>query len=801
MSEIGLPWDAYAATLVRVQLADRWVTAVPSVGEHTPFDTTWHVITAWNPDSRAFEPEENDARNEELRDALRGAGHDVAEAAGEAIDGSWPPEPSFAVRSISTAEAVEFGRRFGQAAIFRIDPDGLQVVDCQSGDSVSSTSYVVLNEDGLLDPVPEGEDDWLRRDDDDPLRGAMHFVGDVVASRHIVWPACRDGKLVPPPWAHILDKLVRGSLATGESPEWDAEWELRPSASTLFFRRDLTQTCDICPVPGRPARYDGYTRSGAAANMCGWCYQRRSTLRLGVGEGQFALRFSEVPAALWRAYERAISVWRERGAPTHKFDVAAYEVAVPDRLGPPFDYAPAPEGAAEAAVAFHELLSSAEVQPDPAKGMFPENLSEEARGLVFWSKPHPADGVTQNVVLGERATAALDRVVQAIAAKADAQVRSLPHELRLAVSRQAAQVLLEGKRVSKAIGQLESNVAGYLGPTIVVLPVRGLEWNGPPRQFGDDFLIGTIGADFHAALDEMSDRAGVARFQLEGGPRWTEDYEHSLEDPTSYADLENPFHPIAVAQRVDAAAAVAVELTFQKLRAVFGAIQVAHALDGGTAWTRPSPTISEDPPAPEDDEAHDGYTFTFFTLERDAPHERQHSGSIPGEPVEFDELLSSVTGSIVATVASWSPRDADRDSFESRIVACAKHFHAASNADDLDFTAMHFAAALEALLVRRDEKKRGTLARRASRLLASEPESTAVLEKEIGRLYDLRSEAAHLGLSTSALVDRASVVRTFVEHVPQILQHAVEAFTTGVAYDLWLAELDTGPAEDEHESG
>jgi hypothetical protein len=643
-----------------------------------------------------------------------------------------------------------------------------------------------MNEDGLLDPVDESEDDWLRPElpAADPMKTIVAFVGDILATRHIIWPAARNGRLVPPPAEHILDALVRGSLDFGASAEWEAAWTLRPIAGTVVFKQELSDRCDICRA--RPARYDGYLLpTGAhAAWMCPWCFQRRSTLRLGIGEGQFVLRYSEVTDALWRRYSNALTVWHKRGAPVLDVDQSTYRDPAPKALAEPYVYVADSTASSSIARSFGALLSKARVRPDPAKGLFPENLIRDDLTLIYTSKPHPVDQVTQNLIFPEGAIHELNVLVGLLSAKAGVHARSLPDEIELVAARQIARVLLEGLGLSKAVGQLESSLKDYLGPTIVLAPIRGVEWLGPPRRFSDHFLIGRLNAEFHHELNEMSSCHGVVELRLDGGPSWAESYEHLLEDPASYEEID-AFHPVVVAQAVDSTPGVAIELALQKLRAFFGAILATHGLtEAHPGWGLQLAVSGE--PNPTDEDYHNG--CTIITLEHGSVHEHNYGVWYAGRPLALQELLGP-SGSIVQAVGDWFPTDVKPNSFVSRIAACAKQYHAAVEAHDVDFTALHVAAAMEALLVRSDEEKVDTLARRVSCLLVEE-EAREAFGSEVRRLYQLRSEAAHVGLSTMALAARATIVAMFVGHVPQLLERASTAHATGMCYLDWLAAID-----------
>lgn len=74
-------------------------------------------LTAWNPRSRERSEAENRAAQEELTQRVRDMGLQVFVGAGEADDGSWPPEPSLFVPSLTREDAMALAREFGQSAI------------------------------------------------------------------------------------------------------------------------------------------------------------------------------------------------------------------------------------------------------------------------------------------------------------------------------------------------------------------------------------------------------------------------------------------------------------------------------------------------------------------------------------------------------------------------------------------------------------------------------------------------------------------------------------------------------------
>lgn len=126
-------WDGFAAAVVRVSLpdGDRRLEPRPSgvVGEF-PLDGPVHIITAYNPAGVEADAEANEASHAALGAALRS--HTTVATVGSAPDGSMA-EPGFGVLGLELDDAVELGRRFGQAAIYRWTADALAIVGVDDG--------------------------------------------------------------------------------------------------------------------------------------------------------------------------------------------------------------------------------------------------------------------------------------------------------------------------------------------------------------------------------------------------------------------------------------------------------------------------------------------------------------------------------------------------------------------------------------------------------------------------------------------------------------------------------------------
>jgi hypothetical protein len=89
------------------------------------------VITAYDPEGRVTDPADNEIADQVLAAELRGAGYCLHRIVGQSPDGTHQ-EPGWAV-TVGLPGAIEFGRRFGQLAIFYIRQGRLTLVDCDDG--------------------------------------------------------------------------------------------------------------------------------------------------------------------------------------------------------------------------------------------------------------------------------------------------------------------------------------------------------------------------------------------------------------------------------------------------------------------------------------------------------------------------------------------------------------------------------------------------------------------------------------------------------------------------------------------
>jgi hypothetical protein len=93
------------------------------------------VITACNPNGRTVAAEANRQATESLHQALTVGGHETFPVTGGSSD-FLHAEPGFGVAFPSREEAVSWGRRFRQEAIFWIAAGNLELVPCDGGPSL-----------------------------------------------------------------------------------------------------------------------------------------------------------------------------------------------------------------------------------------------------------------------------------------------------------------------------------------------------------------------------------------------------------------------------------------------------------------------------------------------------------------------------------------------------------------------------------------------------------------------------------------------------------------------------------------
>lgn len=122
----GDVWRVFADAELRISLPDGRVVLVGV--DDLPWPDPAHAVTGWNPGETRPDAE-NAAANERLAAELAAAGVEHHPAVGSSVDDGWE-EPGFVLVGLSRAEAIEWGRRYGQLAIYEISGGRLEVVSC-----------------------------------------------------------------------------------------------------------------------------------------------------------------------------------------------------------------------------------------------------------------------------------------------------------------------------------------------------------------------------------------------------------------------------------------------------------------------------------------------------------------------------------------------------------------------------------------------------------------------------------------------------------------------------------------------
>lgn len=110
------------------------------------------VVTACNPNGRTVTDEENQTATETLRSALAAEEHFFFPVTGGSPDFSHA-EPGFGVLFKSSEEAVSWGRRFQQEAVFWISEGCIQLVPCDGTPSVELGAWEALEETTARKPI------------------------------------------------------------------------------------------------------------------------------------------------------------------------------------------------------------------------------------------------------------------------------------------------------------------------------------------------------------------------------------------------------------------------------------------------------------------------------------------------------------------------------------------------------------------------------------------------------------------------------------------------------------------------
>ena len=126
----------------------RFRAELPAVGLPAAFG----IVTACNPDGKTVSAIENDQATDTLRSALTAENHFFFPVIGGSPDFSHT-EPGFGVLFESSEEAVSWGRRYQQEAVFWIKEGSVQLVPCDGTTPVELGAWKSLAEPAAQMPI------------------------------------------------------------------------------------------------------------------------------------------------------------------------------------------------------------------------------------------------------------------------------------------------------------------------------------------------------------------------------------------------------------------------------------------------------------------------------------------------------------------------------------------------------------------------------------------------------------------------------------------------------------------------
>ena len=116
----------YGETVVEIFL-DRETLSYQAL--HAIWKCDFYMITAANPYSQLLTDEENQARNQSLRDELSSISELILPAIGRDPASDWS-EHGWVLPSQDASPLIDLGRKFQQNAIFKFSESGKQIIAC-----------------------------------------------------------------------------------------------------------------------------------------------------------------------------------------------------------------------------------------------------------------------------------------------------------------------------------------------------------------------------------------------------------------------------------------------------------------------------------------------------------------------------------------------------------------------------------------------------------------------------------------------------------------------------------------------
>ena len=120
-------WQGFAEAIVTLQLDGATAVLRPDEPDRVgsfPFPSPVHIVTAFNPAGLEIDAQENDRRHVALGLAVEH--YETFPTIGSAPDGSFA-EPGYGLVDVSTDDALDVARTFGQRAIYCWTSDSLTI--------------------------------------------------------------------------------------------------------------------------------------------------------------------------------------------------------------------------------------------------------------------------------------------------------------------------------------------------------------------------------------------------------------------------------------------------------------------------------------------------------------------------------------------------------------------------------------------------------------------------------------------------------------------------------------------------
>jgi hypothetical protein len=126
----------------------RFRAVLPAAGLPAAFG----VVTACNPEGKTISTQENEHATDRLRAALEEEGHFFFSATGGSPDFSHS-EPGFGVLFRSMKEAIAWGNRYQQEAVFWVENGDMYLVPCDGAESLKIGQWQTLAEPAAQKPI------------------------------------------------------------------------------------------------------------------------------------------------------------------------------------------------------------------------------------------------------------------------------------------------------------------------------------------------------------------------------------------------------------------------------------------------------------------------------------------------------------------------------------------------------------------------------------------------------------------------------------------------------------------------